>query len=228
MSLLNFGEPSPAWPYLKGLLKGLSTLSTIPGTSIGLEALAEPLIELQDDLAQDQYQERIKALLEAMHTHTAQIAQALSQTEPTRYDEPGIRTAAEDFAEWFYMVRTANKFYYADFKGIQESKFVPLPLDDIFLDLKVTAEEREGARFVKERELHDRIARADDTQRGELLAALEASDANREWKHTADQARAPGQMLREVGPAVLLGGPGSGKTTLVKRLARSCALGEIH
>jgi HEAT repeat protein len=217
MSLLNLGEPSPAWPYIKAIAKYF----TIPGTDLGLG----PLADLQDELAQDQYEDQVKALLQAMSTNTAQILAVLQKETALSPTEPELRAAALDFAEWLYLKRTADKYFYADFKGIQESKFVPLPLDDIFVDLKAVPEERESSRRDKERELREALDNADGSRRAELLAALEETDSKHELLDGGDRAQTPGQMLKNPGPVVLLGGPGSGKTTLVKRLARSCALG---
>ena len=220
MSIHKLGEPSPAWPFIKTIAKCLK----IPGTDIGPNLLTD----LQDDLAQDQYQEQVKALLQAMSTNSAGILQILQEKEQREVREEELRDAAEDLAEWHYLKRTANKFYYADFKGIQESKFVPLPLDDIFVDLKAVPEERESSRQDKERHLRAEMEQADESRRAELLAALEEADAQHDLGKAGDDARTPAQMLKEPGPVVLLGGPGSGKTTLVKRLARSCALGETQ
>lgn len=220
MSLLNVGEPSPAWPYIKAVAKFLK----IPGTEIGLE----PLTDLQDDLAQDQYQDQVKALIEVMSTNTMQILQILREQVDQQATEERLRAAAQDFAEWIYLKRTANKFFYADFKGIQESKFVPLPLDEIFVDLTAVPEDRESSRQDKERELRDELERADESRRAELIAALEENDIEQNQKQAPEEARTPGEMLKEPGPVVLLGGPGSGKTTLVKRLARSCSLGHAQ
>lgn len=70
---------------------------------------------------------------------------------------------SEDLAEELYLKQLADKFYYADFKGIeQQSRFVSLPLDDIFVDLKAIPEDRESTWRKKERELRAQLEDADE------------------------------------------------------------------
>jgi HEAT repeat protein len=213
MPLLKLGEPSPAWPYIKTVAKFM-----------GLG----PLADLQDELAQEQHQDPVKALLKAMSENTAEILQLLRDKANATLDKAQLDSAAQDLAEWIYLKRIANKYYYADFKGIQESKFVPLPLDDIFIELKAFPEERESSRDENERVLRAQLEEADESHRPQLLAALEETDTNLQSKPHSSDAQTPAQMLKNPGTVVLLGGPGSGKTTLVKRLTRSCALGQTE
>lgn len=218
MSLTELGEQSRSWPWIKAI----ANLLTIPGTKIGLETLTT----LQDDLTQDQFREKVKAMLEVMYQRTADILERLEKDEQITIETDALRAVSEDLAEELYLKQLADKFYYADFKGIeQQSRFVSLPLDDIFVDLKATPEDRESTLREKERELRARLQDADEEQRPDVLSALEELEVKGSDKKSGAEARPADELLRASGPVVLLGGPGSGKTTLVKRLARSCALG---
>jgi HEAT repeat protein len=218
MSLTNLGEHSRYWPWIKAIANHL----TIPGTKIGLETLTT----LQDDLTQDQFREKVKAMLEVMYQRTEAILERLQAEDQIAIEAGALRIVSEDLAEELYLKQLADKFFYADFKGIeQQSRFVSLPLDDIFVDLKATPEDRETTLRDKERELRAQLEDADEEHSLDLLRALEELEVKGSDEKTGGEARPADELLRASGPVVLLGGPGSGKTTLVKRLARSCALG---
>ena len=155
MSLTNLGEHSRYWPWIKAIANHL----TIPGTKIGLETFTT----LQDDLTKDQFREKVKAMLEVMYQRTADILQRLEKDEQIIIETGALRAVSEDLAEELYLKQLADKFYYADFKGIeQQSRFVSLPLDDIFVDLKAIPEDRESTWRKKERELRAQLEDADE------------------------------------------------------------------
>jgi hypothetical protein len=133
-----------------------------------------------------------------------------------------------DLTERHYRRTTANAYLYADFKGIeQEANFVSLELDEVFVDLHVCPEHLdEGDR---QQALRKRLLDVRGDEQEQVVRELEELDAlTLHQLPLAVERDAPqpiDRVLAETGGAVLLGGPGSGKTTLVKRLARSCALG---
>jgi predicted NACHT family NTPase len=216
--MMNLAEHSRYWPWIKAIAK----LINVPGTHIGLE----PLIELQNGLAEDQFREQVKAMLEVMYHRTAEIVQLLNEQKEAAINVDVLRAVAEDLAEDIYLKHLAAKYYFADFKGVeQQSNFVSLPLDDIFIDLKAMPEDRQSSLREKEHSLRARLEFANEMERGQILHNLEELDANGPDSKSGSEACSIDHLLANAGPAVLLGGPGSGKTTLVKRLARSCALG---
>src|ERR1035441_1334103 len=214
MSLTNLGEHSRHWPWIKAIANHL----TIPGTKIGLETLTT----LQDDLTQDRFREKVKAMLEVMYKRTADILECLEKDEQITIESGALRAVSEDLAEELYLKQLADKFFYADFKGIeQQSRFVSLPLDDIFVDLKATPEDRETTLRDNERELRAQLEDADEEHSLDLPRALEELEVKGSDEKTGGEARPADELLRASGPVVLLGGPGSGKTTLVKQIGRA-------
>lgn len=216
---LGFGEPGPAWPLFKAIAQHCQS----PGPDLE----SAPMEKALEDLAQDRYQERVKGWLETMFTRPVEIVTVLREQARMELTEAELRAAAEDLAEWLYLKRIADQFYFADFKSRQDGQLVSVPLDDIFLPLQVVPETHEISRQEWERQLTAELERADESQQLALCSELRDPRWHRPLKQL-DDARAPGEMFWRSGPVVLLGGPGSGKTTLVKHLARSCALGEAR
>ncbi len=210
MKTLN--ETSPAWPYLRAIGKAL----TVPGTNWGMEMF----VDLQDQLSADEAQ---KELNEVLATILEKLDEVAAKLEVPAAD---LTDAALQLAEAAYLQRVARRFIYSDFKGIEQlEKLVPLKLDDVFVNLKVRPERAEAEPESQGAELsrmaQDYLARNPETER-----KLAEFDAERLLKlKKGGTAHGIDRSLAKSGGVVLLGGPGSGKTTLVKRLARSCALG---
>ena len=211
-------QTSSAWPYIKAI----ANLLNIPGTKIGLSTLTS----IQDDLSTDQLQEKILLAIDNISQNTQAIITRLAEEEKITASRASLLQASKKLAEEVYLKRLADKYLYADFKGIaQLQRLLSLPLDDIFVDLKVTPEEQEEIRNEKEKKLKEELETATDVQRLKILQSLEALDAN-SIEQSRPSARVPlGSALKNPGTYVLLGGPGTGKTTVVKRLARTFALG---
>lgn len=172
---------------------------------------------------------------------TPELVAALILERP---DKPALKNAVEEYlktpeaaaadpqvaiqqAEAAYLEHLARQFCYVDFKGIEQlEKWVSLPLDDVFVNLTLVPDE-EG---LQKREGEDELRQALATAQGDERARLEERLLEME---TVAGPRGDGssfgqtidQLLANPGGLALLGEPGSGKTTLVKRLARSCALG---
>ena len=211
-------ETGGIWPIIRAIGRAL----TIPGTQIGLSILTD----IQDQLSEDEFRRKVNGALTELVGNTAAAVRRLSG-EQIAVGEEQLREATLDLAETLYLDELAGDFYYADFKGIEQvERFVSLPLDEIFVGLKAARESRLADRDADERELAERLAGAGPAERRELERRLADRDADRARKLTRpSEAKGIDELLAAPGGLVLLGGPGTGKTTLVKRLARSCALG---
>ncbi len=131
-----------------------------------------------------------------------------------------------------YLREMQGKYLYADFRGIVRiDKTIPIPLDEIFVDLKARAESSHGLSPIEDREERLRLGGLADE---EFASRMEERDVERLLRRQArggrsSKAESPprpiSEFLKIPGGLVLLGDPGSGKSTLVKRIARSCALG---
>ena len=208
-------EPSPLYPYLKALAK--RTQLPILGTVLGA------LVDVQDDLASNEDQRKLQEALGGLHDQLGEITDLL---RAATIDEQDFSDALRAEAEATYLKGVQRAFRYADFKGIGATPSgVALELDQIFVDLRMSREATAAERHQEESTLRDRIELdAEDIAAEERLGALDL-ERFRGGKRIARKPIPAGEMLKDSGGFVLLGDPGSGKTTLVKRLARSLALG---
>ncbi len=215
-------EPSRLWPYLKAFASSIK----IPGTDLTLGTLGDLQDHLADDEAQKQIREALDAILENQAAIVAELRALDAEIPEETISEERLSAAAAELAEAAYLRRVADKYLYSDFKGIEQlEKLVPLKLDDVFVDLRVRREGAGGERHEREAELIERLAAEEAAERGHAEERLTELDVARLRAGRSGKPEAIDKVLARPGGAVLLGGPGSGKTTLVKRLARSLALG---
>lgn len=211
-------ETSPAWPYLRAIGQAL----TIPGTKIGLGTL----VEVQDKLDADKTQRELTEALNAICVNTSEMVALLKRRSEIEVSEQDLNAAALQLAEVFYLDRVAQQYLYSDFKGIEQmEKLVPLKLDDVFVNLRVRYERAAGERHAGEAELLERVRQPGPAEWDEVEQRLAELDVAKLRGKREGEAQPIDRVLVRARGVVLLGAPGSGKTTLVKRLARSFALG---
>ena len=224
-------EPSKFWPWFKGVARLLKHVK-IPGTDLTFGTPIDALIGLQEDVARSKGEDDVRLALNTVRDHTTLIVEALRQQN---IDVPFHGGQFDDellaLAERVYLADVAGEFRYLEFRGIaQDVRWVSVDLDDVFVDLKVRPERAEDREPAAEREFREAILAAEADERERLERQFEGQDALRALKLSkhapASQPQPIDRLLAQPGGRVLLGGPGSGKTTLVKRLARSLALGE--
>lgn len=211
-------KTSRIWPYLKTAAKAVR----IPGTDLTLGALAD----LQDELSAEEAQKETRVALEKLNADVSKMARILSEFGVQVY-EHDISEVASELAEGAYLKYVASQYLYSDFKGIEQlEKLVPLKLDDVFVSLSIRREDSYSKRSGHEAELFDHLLAAEGGDRDKAEQRLAEFDlATLRSRHLSSTRETIDAVLKPPGGTVLLGGPGSGKTTLVKRLARSFALG---
>ena len=245
---MSLSEPSRAWPWIKRIAKTVAGTAAVVSPPVGVPAgiAVTFLTDLQDDLGKTKPQETsdLKHALAAIQQDTAAIVQQLRAEHPELQPDR-LRETASGIAEALYLKNLADEFFYADFKGIEQlERFVSLELDEIFVNLKARPERQNDDSDFPRRLAEEQVNLAllnrsplmkvlDADRQRKLLERAEKIDAeldrlDHEPFLKADRRADPvsiDRLLRPPGGVVLLGGPGSGKTTLVKRIARSCALG---
>lgn len=208
------------WPYIRAIARALK----IPHTTIGPGILTDVI----DQQNTDRFRRDVIAALDAIHADPRAIVDRLKRDDAIEVTDEALKRAALDIAEALYLAGLANKFLYADFKGIEQmERLVPLKLDDIFVNLQVRPQRSAVDEYRRKDELLRRLEGAPTgEQREEVARDLIDLDADDFLMARAQPGPLPvDRVLARPGGFVMLGGPGSGKTTLVKRLARSCALG---
>ena len=145
-----------------------------------------------------------------------------------------------------HLDRLLSEYHYLDFRGIMQlEKVVALELDEVFVPLRAlpldrpvdekleslcamleASQERAGKRAAGPQAVGTSGQRVEAGQepagmKPEVERQLELAEAGRR----AGEPKEIGDLLRHCRQLVLLGDPGGGKTTLVKWLARTYALG---
>lgn len=198
-----------------------------------LEQRLQHLVTTTTGLHQDlsQLQDDIKAL--AALAAVGFLQQAELMTWLRQRDEPAAVDELTSFvlhaAITAYRTRLALGFQYVDHRGIQgggrAAHITTLPLEEVYvlprlLPEQVQVELSEQESFTL-RQLED--PDLDASERAHLAETYEELTRWR-WRQGQGRALPIEQALATLRQAVVLGGPGAGKTTLVRFLARTCAL----
>lgn len=209
-----------------------------------LEALGDAADDAElearlDDLRSrsEHSQDEIKALAalaETILVKQDEISETLRQ-QGLQSDRP-IDEVGKTTALIAYRAEVAQRFYYADYRGIadtaSEEHVASFSADRIYVTPRLHAEGDLRGEREQKHELHrrlDRLHEFDDDDRRRLedeLAVLH----QRRWGERRDggdkeDGATVGDALARARHAVIIGGPGVGKSALTRYLARSCALG---
>ncbi|HIJ64302.1 MAG TPA: NACHT domain-containing protein, partial [Candidatus Hydrogenedentes bacterium] len=166
----------------------------------------------------------------------ALLARFLAELE--RRNLPHEPQQIADFAKHAAIVayrdRVALEYLYADYRGVadvtREGHAASFHLDDVYVIPRATHRESADERPGIEAALLERLEQPDEADSPGERARFEeeyAALGSRRGRtpSDADRSRPVFDLLRNARHAVLLGGPGAGKTVLTKYLARTCALG---
>jgi hypothetical protein len=154
--------------------------------------------------------------------------------EPVKKEElPGL---ASTMALAAYRAHVALTYSYVDHRGIQGAgrmaHIATLPLDDVYVQPLLLPERSQLEMDERERVLLKQLEDHDlDPDQHVRLVEEYASLSGERWGLAnlgRKDAVAVSQALASIRHAVVLGTPGVGKSTLIRYLARTCALDEQH
>ncbi len=203
-------KPEAVGTGARAIAKGLTK---VPGVG----ALAEGVLSL-DEQTRDRERD---GHIAGTHETLEEIQEHLERTTGRQAtgDEDELRAAYRKHYVW------SAEYLYVQFRGIRQlDTLVDLKLEDIYVALEAAPEAPSGAPEPDEAELRQRLLDRDlpDEER----EARETQFHELRQQRAAQARPTPAQeVIREKDRLVILGDPGSGKTTLVHYLAQSFARG---
>jgi hypothetical protein len=248
-------EPGKEAPYLRAILVGLKEMGSeqikqIPVLGPFLSGAGAALLELsseEDDARLDakisqlfatgeqsrETLETLSALAAAIYLQQGSLLEHL-QTLGLPAERPQLTAFALEAALAAWRGRVARDYQYADYRGIEggtrEEHAASLPLDDVYVLPRLVPErdqadarDREG-KLLKDLLDNQDLSPEERARREEAFAVL----TGERWRARQKEGASGGAVdyvLSEVRHAVVIGGPGVGKSTLTRFLARTCALG---
>ncbi|MFL6196612.1 MAG: NACHT domain-containing protein, partial [Thermoanaerobaculia bacterium] len=247
-------EPGQAAPYLRALLAGLQEMGSeqikqIPFLGPLLSGAGAALLQLSSEADDAKLEEKVSQIL-ATGEQSRETLEALSALAAAIYlqqgfllerlDSLGLPAERQQLTEMAMTTallawrgRVARDYQYADYRGIEggtrKEHAASLPLDDVYVLPRLVPErdqadsrDREG-KLLKDLLDNQDLAPEDRAKREEEFAIL----TGERWR--AGQKDVEGgdvdYILSQIRHAVVIGGPGVGKSTLTRFLARTCALG---
>jgi hypothetical protein len=248
-------EPSQAAKYLRALLAGLQEagseqIKQIPVVGPLLSGAGAALLQLSSEEDDAKLEEKISQILttgeQSRETLDALSAMAAAiylqqsfllerlQTLGLSTEPQQLTVVARTTALAAWRGRVARDYQYADYRGIEggtrEEHAASLPLDEVYVlpllvpeRAQADARDREG-KLLKDLLDNQDLGPEERSKREEEFAVL----TGERWRAGQKQGAEAGpvdQVLAEVRHAVVIGGPGVGKSTLTRFLARTCSLG---
>jgi hypothetical protein len=178
-------------------------------------ALAAFVLGIIQFLKNQQLQRRNQELQEQMHAYQKEqdAKKELDKAADTFNEEQEIKRESRTDKE-LYCDDIAGKFQYLDFTGLKAILMKPLRLEDVYVKLRA-----------KRARLHKRYETIADFRKlaKENTNGKDGEEKDEEFTALLTRLRNTADTQREPMKLVLLGQPGSGKTTLMKWLALQCA-----
>jgi hypothetical protein len=241
------GEESRAAPHLRAFLAFLAEATFVGWPLKGMkEALAELSAEADDEVLERRFNELLAvghqtndqvrlvgAIAMAIFEQNAQLMEFFRERQlpalPAQLTGFAKEAALAAYRGW-----VANDLMYADHRGIEgvtrQEHVASLLLDDVYVLPRLVSQREQAPTEQRELDLLDRLLRDADLapdRRAQLEMEYAVVTGNR-WRpgpESKDEGLALGEALRNAPHAVVIGGPGVGKSTLSRYLARICALG---
>ncbi len=241
---------------LKGLKEGAAEeIKKLPFGNIA-SGVIESLLELSDQEDDEKIERRIEQIFETgektrqdIEAMTVLSLLIYSQVDwlVTMLESKGLPVERHQLTEFAksaalmaYRIRVAADYQYADYRGIEGvtryEHAASLPMDDVYITPRLLPEG--DAAGLREREhslLKSLLEYPDDIEpsRRTLMEEEFAVITGRRFRPLARLAEKElnegmpiGEALRNKRLAVVIGGPGVGKSAMTRFLARVCALGE--
>jgi hypothetical protein len=248
-------EASQRAPYLRAILAGLQEMGSeqikqIPVLGPLLSGAGAALLQLSSEEDDAKLEEKISQILttgeQSRETLDALSALAAAiylqqsflvehlQTLGLPAERQQLTDVALDTALAAWRGRVARDYQYADYRGIEggtrKEHAASLPLDAVYVLPRLVRErdqadtrDREG-KLLKDLLDNQDLGPEERSKREEEFAVL-TGERWRAGQKEGAEGGAVGQALSEIRHAVVIGGPGVGKSTLTRFLARACSLG---
>src|SRR5215213_550146 len=240
-------EPGRAAPYLRAIL---AFIKEAPGVGWALKGTSEALKELADE-EDDQVLEKHFERLFAVETRTLKSIEALAQIASITFsqqnallahlEQKGLLTDSKQLTGFAfeaaldaYRGRILAEYQYADHRGIEgatrAAHVASLPLDDVYVIPSLLPEQNQLNQSQRESEVLQALLDQQDLSFSKRNSLEEeyALLSGGQWQQSASaesQLYSLGTVLKGAQQAVIIGSPGTGKSTLVRYLARTCAFG---
>lgn len=248
-------EPSRAAKYLRAILAGLQEASSeqikqIPVVGPIVSGTVAALLELSGEEDGEAFEVKLTQLLtvgEQSREDLESLA-GLSAAIYLRQDELlarleslGLPAAPAQLNELALSAaltawrgRVARDYQYADYRGIEggtrAEHAAALPMDDVYVVPRLVPERERADLRDRERFLLKELLDNQDLPTAERVRLEEefAVLTGERWKAGEKEGGGLplGEALTKARHAVILGGPGTGKSALTRHLARTCALGQ--
>ncbi|HVG11132.1 MAG TPA: HEAT repeat domain-containing protein [Thermoanaerobaculia bacterium] len=248
-------EPSQLAPYLRAILAGLQEMSAeqikqIPVLGPLLSGAGAALLQLSGEEDDAKLEEKISQIF-TTGEQSRETLEALSALAAAIYLQQGVllerlqamglpaerqqlTAVAMTTALTAWRGRVARDYQYADYRGIEggtrEEHAASLPLDTVYVVPRLVPErnqadtrDREG-KLLKDLLDNQDLAPEERSKREEEFAVLTGERWRAGQKEGAG-GRSVDHVLSQLRHAVVIGGPGVGKSTLTRFLARTCSLG---
>jgi hypothetical protein len=234
-------------PYFRAIL---AFAAEMPGVGWFLKGTKEALAELASEADDAELERRIEELFAVGQQTNEQVrwigAVAMTMFEQqTRLIEylqerqlpalpAQLTELAKEAALAAYRGWVANDLMYADHRGIEgvtrHEHVASLQLDDVYVLPRLVSQREQAQAEERALDLLDRLHREaelapDRRAQLEMEYVVVTGERWRPGPESEDEGLALGDALRDSRSAVVIGGPGVGKSTLSRYLARVCALG---
>ena len=238
------GQPLPT--LSRALFAGVAELPVLGVVLKPVKEAAAALAQEKDDRALCEKLDKLLSVGEQMNERAALLEafaqvilanlveiQAFLHSQGTEASADELTAFAREMALSAYINRTAGEHMHADHRGVvdadRDAHAASIPLDEVYTPPLLLPMRDIGPADERERELLETLLDREAVPAGrrEQLETEYAALTGRRWRSDGapEGALSLGRALGPARHAVVIGGPGAGKSTLTRFLARAAALG---